>query len=323
MGSANREISVEVPPYLKEYKDGTIERTAGTQVAPPGLDSKTDVVSKDVVVVPETGVSARLYRPNFTTKTHDKLPLLIYFHGGAFCISSAADPFYHNCLNKIVAEAKVFAVSVNYRLAPEHPLPAAFEDSWAAVQWVYSHTKKDSEGEEGYESWLEDGVDFDKLFLAGDSAGATIANYIALKGLQVKIPGLILLNPYFWGKDPIGVEITDTARKQMVDKWWDFVCPSDKGNDDPLINPFVEEAPSLEGLACNRVLVIVAEKDILRDRGQLYHEKLVNGGWKGNLKFFETMGEDHVFHIFDPDCEKASILFKRLASFINQQQLSE
>ena len=62
---------------------------------------------------------------------------------------------------------------------------------------------------------------------------------------------------------------------------WDFVCPSDKGNDDPLINPFVDGAPSLEDLKCEKVIVIVAEKDILRDRGKLYHEKLVNIGWKG------------------------------------------
>ncbi|RDY06346.1 putative carboxylesterase 2, partial [Mucuna pruriens] len=315
---SNPEISVEVPPYLRVHKNGTVERIAGTQVVPAGFDSDTNVVSKDILIVPETGVTARLYRPNFTPKTA-KLPLVVYFHGGAFCIASASEPLYHNSLNKLVAEANVVAVSVNYRLAPEHPLPTAYHDSWAAIQWIASHAKD-------HEDWLRDNVDFRKVFLAGDSAGANIGHYMALKlkniptqdlDFDFKVPGLIMVNPYFWGKEAIGVEITDPERKKMVDKWWDFVCPSEKGNDDPLINPFVEEAPGLEGLACNKVLVTVAEKDILRERGKLYHKKLANSGWNGTAEFYETLGEDHVFHIFNPNCDKANTLIKRIAHFIN------
>ncbi|XP_061343211.1 probable carboxylesterase 2 [Gastrolobium bilobum] len=324
MDSSNPEISVDVPPYLRVHKDGTLERIAGTQVVPAGFDSETNVVSKDIIITPETGVTARLYRPNFTAKTA-KLPLVIYFHGGAFCISSVSDPLYHNSLNKLVSEANVVALSVNYRLAPEHPLPAAFQDSWAAVQWVASHAAE-AEDHEYHEPWLRDKVDFGRVFLAGDSAGANIGHYMALRlhvlesGLtkDFKVPGLIMVNPYFWGKEPIGVEITDPVRKKMVDKWWDFVCPSDKGNDDPLINPFVEEAPGFEGLGCKKVLVIVAERDILRERGKLYHKKLVNSGWKGTAEFYETQGEDHVFHIFDPNCDKAKSLVQRMAAFINE-----
>lgn len=326
MDSANLEISIEVPPYLRVHKDGTVERLAGTQVVPPGFDSETNVVSKDVLIILEAGVSARLYRPSLTTKTLEKLPLLIYYHGGAFCISSPSDPFYHTSLNKLVAEANVVAVSVNYRLAPEHPLPTAYEDSWAAIQWVASHAREDREE---HESWLKDNVDFDRVFLAGDSAGANIAHFMALK-LQatsyetdpitkdLKVAGVVMVNPYFWGKEPIGVEVSDRVRKEMVDKWWDFVCPSEKGNDDPLINPFVEEAPGLEGLGCEKVLVMVAEKDILRERGKLYHKKLVNSGWKGRADLYESEGEDHVFHIFNPNCDRAKSLIKRFASFVNE-----
>lgn len=321
MDSIDPEICVEVPPYLRVDKNGIVERTAGTQVVPPGLDSETNVVSKDILIIPQTGVTARLYRPNFTTKT-SHLPLLVYFHGGAFCISSASDPLYHTSLNNLVAEANVVALSVNYRLAPEHPLPAAYQDSWAAFQWVASHAVEDRED---HETWLKDNVDFDRVFLAGDSAGANIGHYMAMRLnngqspiKDFKVAGLIMVNPYFWGKEPIGVEITDLVRKKMVDNWWGFVCPSDKGNDDPLINPFVEEAPGVEGLGCNKVLVIVAEKDILRERGKLYHKKLVNSGWKGTAEFYETQGEDHVFHIFNPNCDKAKTLIKRIAAFINE-----
>lgn len=152
----------------------------------------------------------------------------------------------------------------------------------------------------------------------GDSAGSSLAHYLSLKESGLKIRGVGMINPYFWGKDPIGVEIGDVVRKQMVDNWWLFVCKSEKGCDDPLINPFVDGAPSLDGLGCERVIVVVAEKDILRDRGRLYYKRLVNSGWNGKAEIVEVEGEDHVFHIFDPDSTKAKALIKRLASFINQ-----
>lgn len=313
------EVAVEVFPYLREYKDGTVERIAGTQVAPAGFDPQTGVESKDILIIPETGVSARLYRPN---KADKNLPLVLYFHGGAFCISSVADPLYHNSLNLLVADANIIAVSVDYRRVPEHPLPAAYEDASAALQWVASQALADDR-----EPWLTDHVDFGKVFLLGDSAGANMAHHVAMKSDpvdptgNVKLLGIGLINPYFWGEKAIGLEITDQVRKAMVDNWWSYVCPSDKGGDDLLINPFAEGSPSLDNLACHKILVTVAEKDILRDRGRLYYEKLVNSGWKGKAEIVEIQGEDHVFHIFDPNCEKAKSLIKRLASFINQRHL--
>ncbi|XP_059637005.1 probable carboxylesterase 2 [Cornus florida] len=324
MGSLKPEVSLEVPPYLRVYNDGTIERLAGIAVTPAGLDPRTGVTSKDILIVPETGVSARLYRPPDSTTHHPKLPLVVYFHGGAFCISSVQDPFYHNSLNALVAQANIILVSVDYRNAPEHPLPAAYDDSWAALQWVASHTSGGGGGG-GTEAWLKESVDFERVFLAGDSAGANIAHHMAIYvGLSdrvngLKFIGIISINPYFWGEQPIGSEVTDPVRKEMVDNWWRFVCPSDKGSNDPLINPFVKGAPSLENLACSRILVCIAEKDILKDRGMLYYESLMKSGWGGVAEILETKGEDHVFHIFDPTCEKAVDMIKCLASFINQK----
>ena len=322
--ASKREVAVEVFPYLREYKDGTVERTAGTLVVPAGFDPEAGVESKDIVIIPETGVSARLYRRRnlpANKSGENKRPLVLYFHGGAFCISSVADPLYHNSLNILVAEANIIAVSVDYRRAPEHPLPAAYEDAWAALQWVASQV--DDRRRDGHEPWLKDQVDFGKVFLVGDSAGATMAHHVALRaaGNVVKLLGIGLINPYFWGEKAIGSEITDPVRKAMVDNWWRYVCPSEKGGDDPLINPFVEGSPSLSNLACHNILVTIAEKDILRDRGRLYYEKLVNSGWTGKAEIVETQGEDHVFHIFDPNCEKAKSLIKRLSSFINQRHL--
>ncbi|XVE55928.1 hypothetical protein DITRI_Ditri03aG0196600 [Diplodiscus trichospermus] len=320
MDSNASEVAVDLFPYLKVYKDGTVERIAGVAVASPGLDSETNVLSKDIVIIPETGVSARIYRPNNLTRKGQKPPLVLYFHGGAFCAASPASTNYHTCLNKFVAEAKVIALSVDYRLVPEHPLHTAYEDSWAALQWVASHKEENGD----YEAWVKDYVDLDQVFLVGDSSGANIAHHLALRikesdlGQKLKILGIGMIHPYFWGTNPIGSEVDNRFRKELVDKWWLFVCPSDKGCDDPLINPFVDGSSDLAGLACDRILVLVAEKDILKDRGRLYHDELVKSGWKGKAEIMETEGEDHVFHIFDHDSAKARCLIKRLASFLNQ-----
>lgn len=330
MGSIkSAEVSREVFPYLRVYEDGTVERLAGTGVAAAGLDPATNVLSKDVLIIPETGVSARVYRPGNIT---NKLPLVVYFHGGAFVISSSADPKYHTSLNDLVAEADIILVSVNYRLAPEHPLPAAFEDSLGALKWVASHAKGEGDGNGplpvlNQEAWLREFVDFDKVFLAGDSAGSSIAHYLGMRikdeVRDLKILGIVMIMPYFWGKKPIGVEVTDQFRKQMVDNWWLFVCPSDKGCDDPLINPLAEGAPSAASLACEKLLVIVAEKDVLKDRARLYYENLVKGSkWGGKADFVQVQGEDHVFHILDPNSHNAKTLIKRWASFIKSDSVN-
>ncbi|KAJ9166205.1 hypothetical protein P3X46_020987 [Hevea brasiliensis] len=316
----SKQVSQEIFPYLRVFEDGTVERYAGTEVTPAGLDSQTGVLSKDIfITTPQTTLSARLYRPDFTNN-NQKLPVLVYYHGGAFCIASPAEPKYHCFLNRLVSQAKIIVVSVDYRLAPEHPLPAAYEDSWASLQWVVAHA------DGGTEEWLESYADFRQVFLAGDSAGANITHHLALRlkdsnqqgSNMKKVQGIAMIHPYFWGKDPIGEEANDSLRKSMVDNWWMFVCPSNKGCDDPYINPFTKETPSLEGLASKSVLVLVAEKDILCERGKLYYENLLKSGWQGKAEIVETKGEDHVFHIFNPDSENAHLLIKSLASYINR-----
>ncbi|KAI6688139.1 hypothetical protein NL676_024967 [Syzygium grande] len=312
---SSKEVSVEIFPYIRVYKDGTFDRLTGFEIAPPGLDPETRVESKDVLILPDTGISARIYRP-FSASTAKKLPLVIYFHGGAFIIASIADPKYHASLNAFVAESDVIVISVDYRRVPEYPLPAAYDDSWAALQWIAS-------GEARRESWLRDHADFDRLFLIGDSGGANMSHHLAMRlrgdvlGERFKLSGIGMIQPYFWGETPIGAEVADPGRKVLVDSWWRFVCASDKGCDDPLINPFADGAPGVNGLACEKVLVIVSEKDILRDRGRLYYNKLAESGGAVAAEIMEIEGEDHVFHIFDPSCEKAKRLFKRMASFVN------
>ncbi|OVA12566.1 Alpha/beta hydrolase fold-3 [Macleaya cordata] len=341
MASGNQEIAFELLPLLRVYKDGRVERLIASEIVPSSLqDPETGVSSKDIIISsPDPSISARLYLPNInklattnSTQQHQKLPLLIYFHGGAFCIGSVASFLHQRYLNLLVSQANVVAVSVEYRLAPEHPLPTAYEDCWAALQWVLSHSKKQEEDlqhatfNHGFnnEPWLIDYVDFSRVFLGGDSAGANIAHNVAMRvtdgldGLR-SIRGAFLVHPYFWGSDPIGSETgMDPGRKSIVERIWLFVSPlSSDGIDDPMFNPFAPGAPSLSGLGCEKVLVCVAGKDTLIERGRFYCEKLKSSGWEGEVELFENEEEGHAFHIYDPATKNAQLLIKRLALFLN------
>lgn len=294
---------------LKVYKDGRIVRLTGQNFVPPSVDPSTAVQSKDVQISPEINLSARLFLPGNANRSK-KLPLLLYFHGGGFIIESAFSPTYHKHLNYLVAEADVIAVSVNYRLAPENPLPIAYEDSWLALKWIASQS-----------DWIKDYADLNRVFLGGDSAGANIAHHIAVRvgsenpdGINLK--GVFLNCPFFYGEDSIGEEEThEIFSKSFTDKLWRVVCPGTTGLDDPWINPAMD--PKLSSLGCKRLLVYVAGKDVLRGRGWYYKEALLRSGWDGHIEVVEIEGEDHVFSVASPQGENGMAMLNKLASFIN------
>ncbi|XP_044490259.1 probable carboxylesterase 2 [Mangifera indica] len=133
----------------------------------------------------------------------------------------------------------------------------------------------------------------------------------------LKVAGIILIHPYFWASEPIGAEVNHLERREYVEKFWRFVCPSTSGCDDPLFNPVAD--PNLARLGSCRVLVCVTEKDLYRERGWHYYEKLKNSEWRGVVEIIESKGEDHAFHLFNPSCENAVALLKHIACFINQK----
>ncbi|PKA49928.1 putative carboxylesterase 2 [Apostasia shenzhenica] len=302
------DVVFEIFDWIRIYSDGSVERLVGTDVVPPSFDLATGVVSKDAVIDSSIGLSARLYLPVNATAAGIKLPILIYFHGGAFCIESPFSPTFHPHLNNLSSLGPLLAVSVNYSLAPEHPLPAAYEDSWAALQWVLSRA----------DPWLASRGDFRRLYIAGDSAGANICHNLAMRAGEeglVAIKGMALAHPFFTGKEPVGSELEYVKFQEGIDRIWHFVCPSTTGLDDQRANPVSETAPSLAALGCERVLVAVAGNDVLWSRGWLYYEKLRSSGWLGNAEIIDTPDAEHDFHVFHPETEKAAALTKSLAAF--------
>ncbi|CAA7056425.1 unnamed protein product [Microthlaspi erraticum] len=319
------EIAVDFSPVFKIYKSGRIERLMGEAKVPPSSTPQNGVVSKDVVYSPDDNLSVRIFLPEKAAETGDnKLPLLVYFHGGGFVIETAFSPTYHSFLTAAVSASDCVAVSVDYRRAPEHPIPASYDDSWTALKWVFTHIAGS-----GSEDWLNKHADFSKVYLAGDSAGANIAHHMAMRAAKEKlssgldesssgISGMILVHPYFWSKTPLDEKETkDVLLRSKIEAFWKMASPNNKdGPDDPWLNVVQSESSDVSGLGCGKVLVMVAEKDALCRQGWGYAAKLEKSGWKGEVELVESEGEDHVFHLMKPDCDKALEAMHKFSGFI-------
>ncbi|XP_071691831.1 probable carboxylesterase 12 [Rutidosis leptorrhynchoides] len=313
------EILHDLSPFILIHKNGKIERLLGDDVVPPSIDPITGTHSKDVIIAPETGLSVRIYVPGSMTSEKQKLAVLVYFHGGGFVAGTASSAIFQPFHNKLALQANIMIVSVDYRNAPEHPYPAPFDDAWTALQWVVSH----AEGN-GDEPWINEYADFKRLFIGGESAGANISHQIAMRiGLEkvkfkdgVVFGGIILIHPYFWGETLMGGEVdADVKERNVMEKLWRFANPFTSGLDDPIINPGSDV--NIGKLGCKRVLVCVAEKDLLRDRGWYYYQVLDKSEWGGVINIIEAKGEGHAFHLFPPFGENAITLIKTMSMFIN------
>ncbi|CAL1379908.1 unnamed protein product [Linum trigynum] len=87
---------------------------------------------------------------------------------------------------------------------PEHPLPCAYDDRWAALKWAAAHAAGS-----GLEEWLNSGVDFGRVFVAGDSVGANIAHRVAMRNAGenlIELLGAVLVDPFFWGRTRSGMK---------------------------------------------------------------------------------------------------------------------
>ncbi|KAF8781148.1 hypothetical protein HU200_001125 [Digitaria exilis] len=295
--SRRRRGGLRVPsalPHLQERKDRAPEPASGAPRRPrrghrSHLQGRPDA---------QTGLSARLYLPKLQDPSK-KLPVLVYYHGGAFLLESADSATYHTYVNPLAAAAGVLVVSVSYRLAPEHPLPAAYEDSWAALRWAVS----------AQDDWIAEHGDLGRLFLAGDSAGANIVHDMLLRvsgnGGSPRVEGAVMLHPWFGVNTPIeGEPEGATAATAGL---WTYACPGAvRGADDPRMNPLAPGAPPLEKLACAR------KKDALYVRDRAYYEAVAASAWPGEVSWLESEGEEHVFFLGKPECENAKKLMERV-----------
>jgi acetyl esterase len=217
-------------------------------------------------------------------------PVVVFFHGGGFVMGDL-DTHDGTCRQHAVG-ADAVVVSVDYRLAPEHPYPAAVEDAWAATLWVAEHASELGSGA---------GTAATRMAVAGDSAGGTIAAVMAQRTRDdPDWAGAPLAFQLLWYPstlwDPSLPSFTENANAVILDakaiadfsRW--YAGEIDMSNPPPGMAP--GRAQNLAGLA--PAYIGVAGHDPLRDDGIRYGELLAAAGVPVEVHNAETLVHGYV-----------------------------
>ncbi|MFB4297009.1 alpha/beta hydrolase [Actinomadura sp. NTSP31] len=224
-------------------------------------DERVEVADRTVA----GGVPVRIYRPERPAG-----PALVYFHGGGF-VTGDLENEHRRCLD-FAADLGIVVVSVDYRLAPEHPFPAPFEDAWAATVWTHAHA-----------AGL--GADPGRIAVGGGSAGGGLAAAVALRARDEGGPPLafqLLLYPVLDDRmdTPSMREYTEPPlfnRGEVEHMWRHYLGPARgaPGWETP-VYAAPARAPDLSGLPA--AYVLVAEADPLRDEDFAYARRMAEAG---------------------------------------------
>ena len=210
-----------------------------------------------------SALPVRLYVPSKTPKG-----LIVYFHGGGWVIGTVAG--YHPFTATLANRTGCAVLSVDYRLAPEHPYPAPVDDALAAVRWAATDGAKAI------------GVEPRAIVAMGDSAGgnlATVASRVHNEGKPERKVDLQVLAYPVTGHDFETGSYKEFAEGNLLTandmKWfWNHYCPDVSLRSHANVSPL--QAGDLS--ASPPALVITAGRDPLRDEGEAYGRKLQEAG---------------------------------------------
>lgn len=237
----------------------TLAAARRAEYPPPPVDEIADLTTgRDRGDVP-----VRVYRATQAARA----PVIVYYHGGGHVIGTL--DAYDTVASYLALQAQCTVVSVDYRMGPENPFPAAVEDAYDAACWVA----------ENHEALR---IDPARLAVCGDSAGANLAAVVALMARDNGFPALsaqVLIYPVIdyrggtasYDRYGEGYGILETP---TVDWFRTRYLPDPKDHVDWRANPSL--AGSHEGLP--PALVLLAECDVLHDEGRAYAETLRQAG---------------------------------------------
>lgn len=246
-------------------------------------------------------VPVRIYR----TATKDNAPVIVFYHGGGHVVGSLNT---HDTVARYLAlKVGCTLVSVDYRMGPEHPFPAAVEDSYDATRWVADHAEAL-------------GVDATRLAVCGDSAGANLAAVVAIMARDsgaFSVSAQLLIYPVIdyrggtpsftrYGKDYGSLEVETIA--WFMEKY----LPDPNQRDDWRACP--RNAESLSDLP--PTLLITAQCDVLHDEGVAYGEQLRASGV--TVEAVDFPGMTHGFFSFLGLVDDAERAHNTVADFLQK-----
>nr|WP_263327733.1 alpha/beta hydrolase [Neobacillus sp. Marseille-Q6967] len=310
-------------PYVKKFLEGnplgnlqTAEdlinyRGAALEMLPPEENRPmVQDIENRIIEGPEgNAIAIRIYTP----AGEGPFPLLVFFHGGGFVVGDVESYDVTCRILAIKTGSKV--ISVDYRLAPENPFPAAPEDCYAAAKWAAEHAE-------------ELNGDPNNLIVAGDSAGGTLSAAVTLMARErktINITKQILIYPVTdfhnhnshsiypsYSENAEGFGVTNTH----MGLFWDLYIEKKEDRNHPYASPI--RANNLNNLP--PALLLTAEFDVLRDEGEQYGKQLSEAGVPVTLKRFN--GIIHGFLQFFVDQEEAIEALDIMREFIHEKALT-
>jgi acetyl esterase/lipase len=261
------------------------------------------------------GVPAQLYHPAGPPSPgepgeqpdHSDRNVLVWLHGGGWMHGDL--DCYDGVARAFANRAGCLVLAVDYRLAPEHPFPAGFDDAWAAVEWSAAR--------------------FGRVAVAGDSSGGNLAAAVALKArdLNVRLAAQVLVYPVLESRADTEFKrsfLTRYARFanqpdfgpttfDRIKYIWETYVPDPATRDSPYASP--ARAATLRGVA--PALIITAEHDILRGEGQEYARRLRSDGVPAALRGYP--GQIHGFFQMRGVMSAAQDAMKLAAGFLKDE----
>lgn len=255
--------------------------------APSPFLAGDEVASIDDRVIEGPGgpLRLRLYRPRTDRARTDprRLPVTLYFHGGGFVCGPVEG--HDNVCRTLAQRAQTLVVSVDYRLAPEHPFPAANQDALAALRWVHVNA-----------ATLD--ADASRMAVAGDSAGGNLATVLAheARAAGLALRHQLLLYPVTDAgcQTPSFQQFSDgyLLSAAMMRWYWRQYLPTASLGADPAASPL--RCATLAGMPA--ATVFLAGCDPLHDEGLAYANALRDAGvpvdlrvWDGQIHGFASM----------------------------------
>ena len=219
------------------------------------------------------GLPARLHVPQGLEAPS---ALLVFFHGGGWVLGSAAT--HEQACRLLASDAGVRVLSVDYRLAPEHPFPAGLEDCYSALEWLHDHAD-------------ELGVDTARIAVNGGSAGGGLAAGLALLArdrggpeLCFQYLGIPELDDRLDTPSMQRFHDTPMWARPAAEKSWEWYLGDAHGADD--VSPYAAPARATDVAGLPPTYISTMEYDPLRDEGIFYALKLLEAGVSVELHSF-------------------------------------